>query len=101
LTKQLLAFSRRQPLRPESVDIAQQVRIVADLLGRSLRGDIAIVTDVPSELWPVQVDANQLELAMLNIGLNAAMPCRTEARSTSAPATSCSAESQPRSKGSS
>jgi two-component system NtrC family sensor kinase len=76
LTKQLLAFSRRQPLRPESVDIAQQVRTVADLLGRSLRGDIAIVTDVPAELWPVQVDANQLELAMLNIGLNArdAMP---------------------------
>jgi PAS domain S-box-containing protein len=76
LTKQLLAFSRRQPLKPETVDISRQLGIVVDLLTRSLRGDIQIVTDAPPDLWPVQVDPNQLELALLNIGLNArdAMP---------------------------
>jgi PAS domain S-box-containing protein len=76
LTKQLLAFSRRQPLRPGPVDIAHQLRTTTDLLGRSLRGDIAIVSDLPAELWAVYVDPNQLELALLNVGLNArdAMP---------------------------
>jgi CheY-like chemotaxis protein len=76
LTKQLLAFSRRQPLTPEIVDISRQLSIVIDLLSRSLRGDIQIVSDVPSDLWPIYVDASQLELALLNVGLNArdAMP---------------------------
>jgi PAS domain S-box-containing protein len=76
LTKQLLAFSRRQPLKPETIDISRQLSIVIDLLTRSLRGDIRILADVPSDLWPVSVDPSQLELALLNVGLNArdAMP---------------------------
>lgn len=76
LTKQLLAFSRRQPLKPEIIDISRQLAIIIDLLTRSLRGDIRIVPEVPSDLWPVQVDPSQLELALLNVGLNArdAMP---------------------------
>ncbi len=76
LTKQLLAFSRRQPLKPEVVDISRQLAIITDLLARSLRGDIQIVPEVPSDLWPVHVDPSQLELALLNVGLNArdAMP---------------------------
>jgi PAS domain S-box-containing protein len=71
LTKQLLAFSRRQPLRPERVDLQQQVRVLSDLLSRSLRGDIAIVTEIAPDIWPVFVDTAQLELALLNVGLNA------------------------------
>ena len=76
LTKQLLAFSRRQPLKPETTDVAQQLNTFIDLLAHSLRGDIRIVSDVPTNLPPVQVDVGQLELALLNIGLNArdAMP---------------------------
>ena len=76
LTKQLLAFSRRQPLRPERIELPQQVQGLSDLLSRSLRGDIAIVTDVDDDLEPIVVDPGQLELALLNVGLNArdAMP---------------------------
>jgi PAS domain S-box-containing protein len=76
LTKQLLAFSRRQPLRPERIELPQQVQGLSDLLSRSLRGDIAIVTDIDDDLEPILVDPSQLELALLNVGLNArdAMP---------------------------
>jgi PAS domain S-box-containing protein len=76
LTKQLLAFSRRQPLKPEIVDMTQQLNTFIELLSHSLRGDVRIVSDVPSNLSPVQVDVGQLELALLNVGLNArdAMP---------------------------
>jgi PAS domain S-box-containing protein len=76
LTKQLLAFSRRQPLKPETVDIAQQLNTFIELLSHSIRGDVRIVSDIPGDLPPVQVDVGQLELALLNIGLNArdAMP---------------------------
>jgi PAS domain S-box-containing protein len=76
LTKQLLAFSRRQPLKPETVDIERQLNTFIELLSHSLRGDMRIVADVPTNLSPVEVDAGQLELALLNIGLNArdAMP---------------------------
>jgi hypothetical protein len=44
LTKQLLAFSRRQPLRPETVDVAQQLATFVELLSHSLRGNLSIVT---------------------------------------------------------
>jgi PAS domain S-box-containing protein len=71
LTKQLLAFSRRQPLKAEPVDIARQLNSMTDLLSRSLRGDVQIASDVPADLWHVQVDPSQFELALLNIGLNA------------------------------
>jgi PAS domain S-box-containing protein len=76
LTKQLLAFSRRQALRLGRVELPQQVQVLSDLLSRSLRGDITIATDVEQNLWPVMTDASQLELALLNVGLNArdAMP---------------------------
>jgi PAS domain S-box-containing protein len=76
LTKQLLAFSRRQPLKPETIDIAHQLNTFIELLSHSLRGDVSIVPDIALDLPPVQVDVGQLELALLNIGLNArdAMP---------------------------
>ena len=76
LTKQLLAFSRRQPLKPETVDTTEQLNSFVELLSHSIRGDVRIISDVPTNLPSVQVDAAQLELALLNIGLNArdAMP---------------------------
>ncbi len=76
LTRQLLAFSRRQELRPEPVDIARQIGGMRELLDRSLRGDVQVTFDFPDLLWPVEVDPGELELVVLNLAVNArdAMP---------------------------
>jgi signal transduction histidine kinase len=76
LTQRLLAFSRRQELRPESVDLAALVSGMEELLKRALGLGIELKCQFPGALPPVLADANQLELALLNIALNArdAMP---------------------------
>jgi len=76
LTQRLLAFSRRQELKPRAVDFAQLVSGMEELLKRALGHGIEIVSELPDELPPVLADANQLELALLNVALNArdAMP---------------------------
>jgi len=76
LTQRMLAFARRQDLKTEPVDIAGLVRGMIDMLGRSLGPAIAITTSLPHDLPPAQADANQLELALLNLAVNArdAMP---------------------------
>ena len=76
LTRQLLAFSRRSPLKSEVVDLGRQVEGMRVLLDRSLREDIAVKLDIEDGLWPIEVDASQLEVAVLNIAVNArdAMP---------------------------
>lgn len=76
LTKQLLAFSRRQKLRPRPVDVAAQIGGMRELLDRSLRGDVHVEFDFPDSLWPVEVDPGELELVILNLAVNArdAMP---------------------------
>src|ERR1700733_9991620 len=76
LTQRLLAFSRRQELRPESVDLAALVNGMEELLKRALGLGIELKCRFPDGLPPVLADANQLELALLNIALNArdAMP---------------------------
>jgi PAS domain S-box-containing protein len=71
LTRQLLAFSRRQQLRPEPVDIGAQIDAMRELLDRSLRGDIEVETRFPPDLWPVEVDPGELELVILNLCVNA------------------------------
>jgi signal transduction histidine kinase/CheY-like chemotaxis protein len=76
LTRQLLAFSRRQALKPEAVDLARQVGGMRELLRRSLRGDVDVQLDFADDLWPVEVDPGELELMLLNLAVNArdAMP---------------------------
>src|ERR1700723_1351917 len=76
LTQRLLAFSRRQQLKPQAVDLAQLVRGMEELLQRAVGNGIAFSSEFPGDLPPVLADANQLELALLNIALNArdAMP---------------------------
>jgi signal transduction histidine kinase/ActR/RegA family two-component response regulator len=76
LTQRLLAFSRRQELKPESVDVAQLVSGMEELLKRALGHGIDLSLNFPSGLPPLLADANQLELALLNLALNArdAMP---------------------------
>jgi CheY-like chemotaxis protein/anti-sigma regulatory factor (Ser/Thr protein kinase) len=76
VTKQLLTFSRRQALKPEVVDVAKRLRDMFDLFDRLLGDSIRIEVRIEPDVRPVEVDASQLELALLNICLNArdAMP---------------------------
>jgi PAS domain S-box-containing protein len=76
LTQQLLAFSRRQPLEPRSIDVNRLVSGMSNLLHRTLGESIAIETVSAAGLWAVYADVNQLENALLNLAVNArdAMP---------------------------
>jgi two-component system NtrC family sensor kinase len=76
LTRQLLTFSRQQTLAPTVIELRQHLPKLRDMLRSSLRGDIAINVDIATGLWPVKVDPGELELAILNLGINArdAMP---------------------------
>ncbi len=76
LTRRMLAFARRQELRPESVDVARHVSGMVEMLRRSLGPTIEIAAEFGDGLPPIRVDPNQLELAILNLSLNArdAMP---------------------------
>ena len=71
LTQRLLAFSRRQDLKPEAVDLAQLVHGMEELLKRAVGHGIAFSSEFSKDLPPVLADANQLELALLNVALNA------------------------------
>ncbi|HQT53394.1 MAG TPA: ATP-binding protein [Phenylobacterium sp.] len=71
LTRQLLAFSRRTSLRPEVIDLNAQLEGMRLLLDRSLGEDISVVVDLPADLWRVQVDPSEFELAILNLAVNA------------------------------
>ena len=76
LTSKLLAFSRRQVLQPEPVDVEAMLRSLADMLRRTLDQRIAIEVDAAADCPPVLADPGQLESALLNIAINArdAMP---------------------------
>ncbi len=76
LTQRLLAFSRQQPLDPKPVDAGRLVTGMSDLLRRSLGEQIAVETVAGGGLWRINIDPNQLEIAILNLAVNArdAMP---------------------------
>lgn len=76
LTRRLLAFGRRQELRPEPLDVAAYMDNLRELLRHSLRADLNIVTRCDEALWTIKVDVGALELALLNLAVNArdAMP---------------------------
>jgi len=76
LTQRMLAFARRQELRPEAVDVPNLVDSMIDMLRRSVGATIQITTEFQPDLAAICVDPNQLELALLNLAVNArdAMP---------------------------
>jgi signal transduction histidine kinase len=76
LTGQLLAFARRHPLRVESIDVNAQLSGMVELLARTVGSRVAIETDLAPDLARARIDANQLELAVINLAINArdAMP---------------------------
>ncbi len=71
LTDRMLAFARRQDLKPEHIELPQLVKGMMELLQRSLGPTITIDTELPPRLPAVQTDANQLESALLNLAVNA------------------------------
>ncbi len=76
LTQRLLAFARRQPLAPERVDANRLIAGMSDLLHRTLGEIVEVEVVQGARLWPVEIDANQFENALLNLAINArdAMP---------------------------
>ncbi len=76
LTQRLLAFSRQQPLEPRRTDLASLLTGMTDLTRRTLGEGITVRSETEPGLWPVDVDQNQLENAILNLAVNArdAMP---------------------------
>ena len=76
LTQRLLAFSRRQPLVPQAIDLAAMVQGLMEILPRTLGETFEITALSEPGLWPALADPGQLENALVNLVLNArdAMP---------------------------
>jgi signal transduction histidine kinase/CheY-like chemotaxis protein len=76
LTGQLLAFARRQPLRPEVIEVNALIRGMTDLLDRTLGERVQVATDLTDPACHVAADRAQLESALLNVAVNGrdAMP---------------------------
>jgi PAS domain S-box-containing protein len=76
LTRQLLSFARTLPLNPTVISPAEAIHALRDVLSGSLHVNIELSIDVPRATWPVRVDKSELELALVNLVVNArdAMP---------------------------
>jgi PAS domain S-box-containing protein len=76
VTRQLLAFAREQTLSPQWVEPSDQLREAVSFITQSLAGDVVVRTDIPARLWLLQIDLSELQLALVNLALNArdAMP---------------------------
>ncbi|GEO17115.1 hypothetical protein MAE02_48110 [Microvirga aerophila] len=76
LVQRLLAFARRQPLQMTAVDVGKVVRGMTDLVASTTGPQVRVVVEVAEDLPPAKADPNQLEMALLNLAVNArdAMP---------------------------
>jgi K+-sensing histidine kinase KdpD len=76
LTQQLLTFARRTQVKPEVIDVGVRLQGIRDLLDRSLREDVHVEFMLQDDLWPIEVDPAQFDIAIVNIAVNArdAMP---------------------------
>jgi signal transduction histidine kinase/ActR/RegA family two-component response regulator len=71
LTRQLLAFARKQALLPERIVLQERLPALLDLLRPLLGSSIALSCDVSADTGPIEVDAAELELALINLAVNA------------------------------
>jgi PAS domain S-box-containing protein len=71
LTRQLLSFSRSQPLSPTVIGLAETINAIRDVLSGSLNVNIKLSMDVPADTWPVRVDRSEIELSLVNLTVNA------------------------------
>ncbi|MFA7752044.1 ATP-binding protein, partial [Klebsiella pneumoniae] len=76
LVQRLLAFARRQPLQADAIDVATMVRDIAALLSTTVGPQVQLIIETKECLPPALADRNQLEMALLNLAVNArdAMP---------------------------
>ncbi|HWI14688.1 MAG TPA: hybrid sensor histidine kinase/response regulator, partial [Burkholderiales bacterium] len=71
LTKHLLAFSRRRPLQPRPLLLQDRFDEIQMLIRQTLRGNVALRCTLEPGLWPINADAEELQMALLNIAVNA------------------------------
>ena len=71
LTHRLLAFARRQPLQPQSVNVGDLLRGMHPMLKRTLGEGVTVTSQVEPDLWNCEVDTSELEQALLNLAINA------------------------------
>jgi signal transduction histidine kinase/CheY-like chemotaxis protein len=76
LVRQILTFSRRQALKTDVVDLRQHFQELSEMLGRAVRGDVRPIVTLAENLWPIECDVAELEIALMNLCVNArdAMP---------------------------
>ncbi len=76
LTRQLLSFSRRHAASPQLIDLRAEMPRMGEMLRASLRGNIRMRLDIADDIWPIETDLAELEIALLNVAVNArdAMP---------------------------
>jgi signal transduction histidine kinase/CheY-like chemotaxis protein len=76
ITEQLLAFSRRRPVRSEVIHVQEHMSKLANLLDHTLREDVSVRFKIDAALWPIEIDLSQFDIAILNLAVNAkdAMP---------------------------
>ncbi|MBY0610828.1 MAG: CHASE3 domain-containing protein [Beijerinckiaceae bacterium] len=70
LTHRLLAYSRQQPLNPQSIDVNRFIADMSELLGRALGEHVRIETVLAGGLWRTYADSSQLENSILNLSIN-------------------------------
>src|ERR1700719_1372122 len=71
LTAQLLAFSRKQPLKPQVIDLNGRIAGMTDLLTATVGGKVQLQTSLAAGLWLALVDPTQIEMIVLNLTINA------------------------------
>src|SRR6202035_5266789 len=71
LTRQLLSFSRTLPLDPTVLNLSDVVQGLRDVLAGSLHVNVELLIDIPPAIWAVCVDKTELELALVNLAVNA------------------------------
>ena len=71
LTSQLLTFARRQSVNPQTINAAERINEIRDVLNTGVGGKVSLQFDLDHDVWPVMVDITELETALVNLVINA------------------------------